>query len=107
MTTSNAEDSPQQYVLRLFVSGQTVRSSNAIRNLESICADELKGRYQLEVIDVLDDPDAADEAKIIVTPTLLKQLPPPIGQLIGDLSSREKVLVGLFLVPPAAEQSPR
>lgn len=104
MSNAPARPSTQAYLLRLFVSGQTARAARAIRNLESICAGELNGRYRLEVIDVLDDPGAADEAAIIATPTLLKQLPPPIGHIIGDLSDREQVLMGLDLLRPADQQ---
>lgn len=107
MTSKPTETGVDHYLLRLFVSGRTERSEQAIVNLESICARELRGRYRLEVIDVLDDLSAAEEAMIIVTPTLLKQLPPPISRIIGDLSDREAVLLGLDLVGAESERPPR
>jgi circadian clock protein KaiB len=97
--------SKNTYLLRLFVSGQTPTSQQAIRTLESICSEALDGRYQLEVIDVLDEPDAADEAEIIITPTLLRQLPIPIRRIIGNLADKESVLLKLELVP-GEEQPP-
>jgi circadian clock protein KaiB len=106
MTDNDADPPDTDYLLRLFVSGRTQRSARALRNLESLCDDALGGRYRVEVIDVLDDPGAADEDRIIVTPTLLRLLPPPIRRVIGDLSDRESVLVGLDLLP-AGTAGPR
>ncbi|MEO0326426.1 MAG: circadian clock KaiB family protein, partial [Myxococcota bacterium] len=71
----------------------------AIRNLERICLEDLHGNYVLEVIDVLENPERADEEKILATPTLIKSLPPPLRKLIGDMSDRERVLAGLDLEP--------
>lgn len=88
-----------QYVLRLFVSGATLRSSNAIANLKAICERELADRYQLEVIDVYQQPELARAEELVAVPTLIKTLPLPIRRLIGDLSDEEKVLVGLDLRP--------
>jgi len=90
-------------VLRLFICGNTPEGETAIRNLEDICARELGGRYRIEVIDVLDEPAAAEDARIIATPTLVKALPPPLRRIIGDLSDRERVLVGLDLVTPGGD----
>lgn len=84
-----------QYQLRLYVTGVTGRSREAIDNLKRICAGELGGRYTLEVIDVLEHPDLAEDAKILATPTLIKSLPPPLRKIIGDLSNTERVLQGL------------
>jgi circadian clock protein KaiB len=84
--------------LRLYVTGRTGHSLHAIRNLEALCKEELEGEYELEVIDVLEHPQLAEDEKILATPTLIKQLPPPIRKIIGDLSDREKVLLGLDLV---------
>jgi circadian clock protein KaiB len=67
----------------------------AIANLRRICEEDLGGAYELEIIDVLEDPDAAERDKVLATPTLIKQLPPPIRRVIGDLSNKEKVLFGL------------
>ena len=85
------------YVLRLYVTGDTERSKQAIVNLRSICENELKGTYKLEVIDIIKNPQLAEDEKILATPTLIKQLPPPIRRIIGDMSSTEKVLLGLDL----------
>jgi circadian clock protein KaiB len=92
------EGSPQ-YVLRLYVSGATPRSVAAIENLREICETHLEGRYDLQVIDIYQQPALAREADIIAAPTLIKELPLPLRQLVGDLSERERVLVGLDLIP--------
>lgn len=89
----------KRYLLRLFISGATPRSSAAIANLRAICDRELSGRYDLEVIDIYQQPELAREQDIIAAPTLIKTLPLPIRSLIGDLSEEEKVLVGLDLRP--------
>jgi circadian clock protein KaiB len=89
----------ERYVLRLFVSGATLRSTNAIANIKAICETELAGRYELEVIDIYQQPDLAKDAEIVAVPTLVRTLPAPIRRLIGDLSETEKVLVGLDLRP--------
>ena len=81
--------------LRLFVSGSTGASQRAVENLARLCETELQGRYEVEVIDVLEQPQAAESAKILATPTLIRQLPEPVCQIIGDLSDRVKVLIGL------------
>jgi circadian clock protein KaiB len=86
-----------QYVLRLYVAGMTPRSRSAIESITSICAEFLEGRYDLEVIDVFQRPVLAREDQIIATPTLVKRLPAPLRRFIGDLSQKEKVLVGLDL----------
>jgi circadian clock protein KaiB len=85
----------EQYVLRLYVAGLTPRSRHAIANITSICEEYLQGRYDLEVIDVFKRPVLAREEQIVATPTLVKKLPAPLRRLIGDLSEREKVLIGL------------
>ncbi|BDV42927.1 hypothetical protein GURASL_18500 [Geotalea uraniireducens] len=84
-----------KYLLRLFISGKTPRSEKCIANLRAVCERELEGEYELEVIDVLERPQLAEDEKILATPTLIKKLPPPVRRLIGDLSDREKVLIGL------------
>jgi circadian clock protein KaiB len=83
------------FKLRLYVTGRTAQSQRAIDNLNRICEADLPGQFQLEVIDVLEHPDLAEHAKILATPTLVKQLPEPVRKIIGDLSDRVKVLVGL------------
>ncbi|MEL6195859.1 MAG: circadian clock protein KaiB [Myxococcota bacterium] len=86
------------YALRLYVTGMTGRSQRAIENIQMICKQELDDRFTLEVIDVLEHPQLAEDEKILATPTLVKELPPPLRKLIGDLSDVEKVLLGLDLV---------
>jgi circadian clock protein KaiB len=85
------------YVLRLYVAGLTARSRHAIANITSICEENLAGRYDLQVIDIYQRPILAREEQIVATPTLVKKLPAPLRRLIGDLSEKEKVLVGLDL----------
>jgi circadian clock protein KaiB len=87
----------EEYVLRLYVTGHTSRSNRAIMNLQDICEHELKGQYRMEVIDVLERPQLAEDERILATPTLIKQLPLPIRRIIGDLSDVEQVLLGLDL----------
>ncbi len=87
-----------KYQLRLYVIGQTPNSTRALENLKRICEEEMVGQYDLKVIDVLKDPHLAEQDKIIATPTLVKDLPPPLRKIIGDLSDRDKVLLGLDLV---------
>ena len=84
-----------EYSLKLYITGKTARSDRAISSLNEICESELRNRYRLEVIDVLESPDLAEQDKILATPTLIKDLPPPIRRIIGDLSDRKKVLLGL------------
>jgi len=90
-------NSGQRFVLRLYVTGNTVRSGQAIANIRSLCENYLPGRYDLEVVDIYQQPDALVKDQIIAAPTLIKQLPAPVRRLIGDLSDRDKVLVGLDL----------
>ncbi len=83
------------FKLRLYITGRSTQSHRAIENLRRICESELKRAYEIEVIDVLEDPVLAESEKILATPTLVKRLPEPVRKIIGDLSDREKVLVGL------------
>ena len=83
------------FKLHLFVTGMSAQSQRAITNLNRICESELKGLYEIDVIDVLEHPEQAEKAKILATPTLVKQLPEPVRKIIGDLSDRAKVLIGL------------
>jgi circadian clock protein KaiB len=87
----------EQYVLRLFVTGTTSRSQRAIANMRRICEEQLGGLYDLEVIDVYQNPEATRELQVVATPTLVKVLPEPLRRIIGDLSDQEKVLAGLNL----------
>jgi circadian clock protein KaiB len=88
----------ERYVLRLYVAGMTPRSRRAIENVRTICDEHLRGRYDLEVIDVYQQPTLAKGEQIIAAPTLIKKLPLPLRRVIGDMSSINRVLVGLDLV---------
>lgn len=86
------------YVLKLYVAGNTPNSVRALKTLKNLLEQELQGIYALKVIDVLKSPQLAEEDKILATPTLSKVLPLPVRKIIGDLSDREKVLIGLDLL---------
>ena len=86
-----------KYVLRLYVSGSTLKSARAVENIKRICEQYLKNRYDLEVIDVYQQANLARDEQIVAVPTLIKRLPPPLRRLVGDLSNVEKVLFGLDL----------
>jgi circadian clock protein KaiB len=88
-----------RYLLRLYISGATPNSTRALANIRRICEDYLKGRYELEIIDIYQDPALAKDDQIIALPTLIKRLPLPLHRLIGDMSDEGKVLVGLDLKP--------
>ena len=98
------------YLLKLYVTGRTPRSEKAIANLRRICSEELRGQYEMQIIDVLEHPQLAEDEKILATPTLIKRLPPPLRRVIGDLSDTEKVLLGLDVWPeapaPGDEEAP-
>jgi circadian clock protein KaiB len=85
----------ETWELRLYVAGQTTKSVMALANLKKYCEEHLKGRYQLEVIDLLQNPQLAEGDQILAIPTLVRKVPQPIRKIIGDLSNKEKVLVGL------------
>jgi len=87
--------SPETYLLRLYVTGVTAKSARAIANIKTICEEHLEGRYVLEVIDLYQQPQLAQGQQIVVAPTLIKELPLPLRRIIGDMSSTERVLVGL------------
>jgi circadian clock protein KaiB len=91
---------PDRYVLRLFVTGMTPRSARAVKNLRAICDAHLEGRYDLEVVDIYQQPVLTKGEQIIAAPTLIKKLPLPMRRIIGDMSNREHVLMGLDLVRP-------
>ena len=94
------------YTLTLYVTGTSARTKVAIDNLNRICKEELDGRYTLEIVDVLENPQRAEDERILATPTLIKQLPPPLRRVIGDLSDKDKVLLGLEVQPVVANSSP-
>jgi circadian clock protein KaiB len=85
------------YQLRLYVAGQTPKSLLAFRNLKQICEEHLQGRYEIEIIDLVENPQLARGDQILAVPTLVRRLPEPIKKIIGDLSNTERVLVGLDL----------
>jgi circadian clock protein KaiB len=87
------------------VTGKTPRAELAIANLRRICEEELEGRYELQIIDVTEEPQLAEDEKILATPTLIKRLPPPLRRVIGDLSDKEKVLLGLNVWPDSASSA--
>jgi len=87
----------EKYILRLYVTGLTPRSIKAITNVKEVCEKYLKGRYELEIIDIYQHPKLAEGEQIIAAPTLVKKLPLPLRRLIGDMSDTEKFLVGIDL----------
>lgn len=105
-----AEARLSQFILKLYVTGTGASAEAAIGNLRRICEEELHGRYELQVIDVLEHPELAEDENILATPTLIKQLPPPLRRVIGDLSDKHKVLLGLEVQPgrvsPGAGRTP-
>jgi circadian clock protein KaiB len=86
-----------KWVLRLYVAGQTPKAVTALNNLKSICEEQLKGKYHIEVIDLLKNPQLGRDDQILAIPTLMRKLPLPVRLIIGDLSNKERVLVGLDL----------
>jgi circadian clock protein KaiB len=86
-----------KFLLKLYVTGVTPRAERAISNLRQICEQELPGQYELVIVDVLENPQVAEEEKIMVTPTLVRELPPPRRRIIGDLTDTARVLLGLNL----------
>ncbi|MDD1673887.1 MAG: circadian clock KaiB family protein [Methanomicrobiales archaeon] len=91
------ESLTKKYVLRLYVSGITPRSRVAIENIKRVCEENLKGRYDLEVIDIYQQPERIKEDQIVAAPTLIKKLPLPLRKIIGDMSSTDRILIGLDL----------
>lgn len=94
---NNEQSESEIWLLRLYVAGQTPKSITAFSNLKKICEEHLKDQYQIKVIDLLENPQLAKQDQIIALPTLVRQLPPPLKKIIGDLSNTEKILVGLNL----------
>jgi len=93
----------KKYLLKLYITGNSAKSQRAITNLLILCESELADQYQVEIIDVLEQPQIAEDEKILVTPTLIKQLPPPLQRIIGDMSNTDNVLLGLDLVSKELE----
>ena len=95
MHSNEDQRDSDRWILRLYVAGQTKRSTTAFTNLKKICEEQLKGKYQIEVIDLLINPQLSSEHQILAVPTLVRKLPVPVRKIIGDLSDTERVLVGL------------
>jgi circadian clock protein KaiB len=98
MSDETGPGAGNKFRLKLYVTGQTANSRRAIANLREICERAFSGEYELMVIDVLENPQLAEEEKILATPTLVRSLPPPMRRVIGDLSDKERVLLGLDLI---------
>jgi circadian clock protein KaiB len=96
-----AESPDAYFALRLYVSGMTARSRQAIENIRQLCEEHLAGRYDLEIIDIYQQPGLAKDAQVIAAPTLVKTLPPPLKKVIGDMGDPGRILLVLGIVPPA------
>jgi circadian clock protein KaiB len=105
--TEKKKTDEETYVLRLFVAGTTPGSTRAVAALRTLCDEHLRGRYELEVVDVYQQPVLARDHQIIAVPTLVKHLPLPIRRILGDLTDRERVLMGLDLKPKSDEKKRR
>ncbi|WP_414468963.1 circadian clock KaiB family protein [Methanobacterium sp. ACI-7] len=92
-----SEKQGNKYILRLFVAGISPKSRKAIENLRAILEDNLKDQYELEIIDIYQQPIFAKEGQIVAAPTLIKELPPPLRKFVGDMSDKERILLGLHL----------
>ena len=99
VSNTDGHDPDARWNLRLYVAGQTPRSITAFQNLKNICEEYLKGKYHIEVIDLMENPTLARGDQILAIPTLVRKLPQPIRKIIGDLSNTERVLVGLDIQP--------
>ena len=97
MEQADSHSRQAKYVLRLYVSGSTLKSSRAVENIKRVCEQHLKNRYDLEVIDIYQQAKLARDQQIVAVPMLIKRLPLPLRKLIGDMSNRKKVLFGLDL----------
>lgn len=105
VTTAPRKAAASRYILKLYVAGQSPKSVNAITNIKRICEENLKGRYDLDVIDLYQQPQLAQGEQIIALPTLTRKLPSPLRRIIGDMSNTERVLVGLD-IPSKATNKP-
>lgn len=92
-------DANDKWILRLYIAGQTPKAITACANLTKICEEQLKGKYSIEVIDLLKNPQLGAVDQIFALPTLVRKLPVPVRKIIGDLSNTERVLIGLDLLP--------
>lgn len=98
-TPSSDETIDEKWILRLYVAGQTPNAIAAFKNLKTVCEEELEGKYLIEVIDLLENPQLCRDDQILAVPTLVRKLPVPVRKIIGDLSNKEKLLVGLDIKP--------
>ncbi len=98
-TCATCRDCKGKFVLRLYVVGQSPQALYAVQTVRRICAEQLKGHYRLEVIDLLQQPQLAEGEQIVAVPALIEQLPAPLRMVIGEMSATERVLVGLDLLP--------
>ena len=89
----------EKYLLRLYIAGNNHRSLVAVENVKKICEEHLKGRYELEIVDIYQDGTTSPDDLVLAAPTLIKKLPLPLRRIIGDMTMKEKVLVGLDLLP--------
>ena len=99
------QEAQEKWLLKLYVAGQTPKSVAAFANLKRLCETHLKGKYEIEVVDLLVNPTLAKGDQIVAVPSLVRQLPPPVKKIIGDLANEEKVLVGLDLRPARSAQT--
>ena len=101
---SNQPENPatldnEEWILRLYVAGQSPKAITAFKNLKTICEGQLNGRYRIEVIDLLVNPQLGKDDQILAIPTLIRKFPEPVKKIIGDLSNKDRVLIGLDLLP--------
>ena len=104
---ASKNEAKERYVLRLYVSGMTPKSINAIENVRKLCEQYLHGRYELDIVDIYQQPDVAKTEQLIAAPTLIKKLPLPLRRFIGDMSNKDKILVGLDIIPEKNENNKR
>ena len=104
---ASKSEAKERYVLRLYVSGMTPKSINAIENVRKLCEQYLLGRYELDIVDIYQQPDVAKAEQLIAAPTLIKKLPLPLRRFIGDMSNKDKILVGLDIIPKKNENNKR
>ncbi len=104
VTYGPADGTSETYHLRLYVAGESLKSLRAFGNLKQICEENLAGRYEIEIIDLLLHPELARGDEILAIPTLVRSLPAPLRRIIGDLSDTDRVLVGLQLLPARADE---
>lgn len=104
VNSNDGTGAPEVWELRLYVAGQSPRSVSAFANLKRICEEHLAGRYKIEVIDLMQQPQLAAGDQIVAIPTLVRKLPEPLRRIVGDLSNTERTLVGLHLRPAKHEE---